>query len=77
MLNLIICFPGEKSAGVMYGNVFIIVYSQERTVEKMNHFLNVLPLLSPNITKDNVGSLLLMKISALNSLRYQKFESII
>jgi hypothetical protein len=30
--------------GVMYGNVFIIVYSQERTGEKMNHFLIVLPL---------------------------------
>jgi hypothetical protein len=27
----------------MYGNVFLIVYSQERTGEKMNQFLIVLP----------------------------------
>jgi hypothetical protein len=26
----------------MYGNVFIIVYSQERTVEKMNPLRNII-----------------------------------
>jgi hypothetical protein len=40
---LIICFPEEKNPCVMYGNVFLIVYSQERTGEKMNQFLIVLP----------------------------------